>query len=103
MKPLLLLLIACAALPAADKLIPKEREFRVKLLSPVDTNTSKKGDKLTAQVTQPPQFTGDIMEGVIRESKGGNKFKGKATLNIVFEVLNHGGERIPLQASVKSL
>jgi hypothetical protein len=95
--------LALVALPAADKTIPKETEFRVKLLSPVDTATARKGDKLTAQVEAPQPFAGDIIEGVVRESKGGNKIKGKASLNIVFQVLNHADERVPVQAAVKSL
>jgi hypothetical protein len=97
------LLSAVMALPAKEKVIPKDTEFHVKLLSPVDTLTSKKGDKLTAQVTAPSEFTGDVMEGIVRESKGGKKLKGKAVLSIGFEVLNHAEERVPVQAAVKSL
>jgi len=97
------LIVAVALLSAKEKVIPKDTEFKVKLLSPVDTATSKKGDKLTAVVETPPEFAGDAMEGLVREVKGGNKFKGKAVLNVAFEVLNHGGERVPVQAAVKSL
>lgn len=98
-----LILFAMAAMPIAAQTIPQETEFRVKLLSPVDTETSRKGDKLTAQVNAPSAFAGDILEGQVRESKGGAKIKGNAVLNIAFETLNHGGQRIPIQASVKSV
>jgi hypothetical protein len=98
---LITLAIAAASLPA--QVIPQETEFRAKLLSPVDTETSKKGDKLTAQVTAPPAFAGDILEGQVRESKGGAKVKGNAVLNLAFETLNHAGQRVPIQASVKSV
>ena len=98
-----LFLAVIAAMPLPAQVIPKETEFRVKLLSPVDTETSRKGDKLTSQVVAPPEFAGDILEGQVRESEGGAKVKGNAVLNIAFETLNHAGRRVPVQASVKSM
>src|SRR5258707_1355887 len=85
------------------QIIPNQSVFHARLLSPISTQTSKKGDKFTAQVMAPPQFSGDILEGVIRESKGGGKVKGKAILNFTFSTLNHGGQAIAVQASVTSL
>ncbi len=46
-----LLWILVAALPLGAQTIPSETEFRVKLLVPLSTETNRKGDKITAQVT----------------------------------------------------
>jgi hypothetical protein len=85
------------------QVIPQETDFRVKLLSPIDTRTSKKDDKITAQVLEPAQFAKSMMEGKIRESKSGNKVKGKAVLTFVFDTLMHNGNPVPVSSAVKSL
>ncbi len=84
-------------------LLAAETDFRVKLLTPLNTQTSKKGDKITAQVLDPAPFTGDILEGTIRESKSGAKLKGKSVLNFTFDTLNRAGQAQPVQANVKSM
>ncbi len=99
---LLLAVLAAAPVPAA-KTIESETEFRVKLLSPIDTRTSRKGDTITAQVIGPDAFRGDILEGKIKESKSGGKAKGESVLSFSFETLNHAGQPVPVQSSVKSV
>ena len=84
-------LLAMAALAAAcvcpaEELKPNT-EFKVKLLGPLSTETNQKGDKITAQVVAPAQYAGAIMEGEVKESKSGNKFKGKSTLLFTFQTL----------------
>ena len=91
-------MLSAAQLPGST--IPKDTEFRVKLLTPIDTATNRKGDKLTAQVVQPPEFAGDMMEGTIRESKGGAKVKGKASLDFTFDKLYHAGKTLNVHSSV---
>ena len=80
-----------------------ETDFRVKLLGPLSTRTSQKGDKITAQVLSPQEFKGDIMEGKVTEVKTSGKMKGEAVLNFTFETLQHGGQNISVQSSVKSV
>lgn len=93
-----------SARPSATPATPaNDADFRVKLLTPINTQTSKKGDKITAQVLDPAAFRGDILEGTVRESKSGAKLKGKSVLNFTFNTLNHGGQALPVQANVKSL
>jgi hypothetical protein len=75
----------------------------VKLLTPISTSTNKKGDKITAQVVEPAEMSGDIVEGTIRNSNSGGKVKGKSTLNLSFEALHHGDQVIPIQANVKQV
>jgi hypothetical protein len=94
---------AVASLQPATPALTAETEFRAKLLTPLNTQTSKKGDKITAQVLDPQPFTGDILEGTIRESKSGAKLKGKSVLNFTFDTLNRVGQAQPVQADVKSM
>ena len=86
-----------------DLTASSDTEFRVKLLTPINTQTSKKGDKITAQVLEPQQFRGDVLEGSVRDAKSGGKIAGKSVLNFTFDTLNHGGKRWPVQANVKSI
>jgi len=69
------LLALSTALPIGAQMIPRDSEFQVKLLSPINTQTSRKGDKITAQVLDPAPFKGDILEGRIDEAKSGGKIK----------------------------
>ncbi len=78
-------------------------EFVVKLLSPLSTETSRKGDKVTAQVVSPSQYRGAYMEGTVKESRSGGKIKGKSVLNFSFETLNLKSRQIPVSSSVKSV
>jgi hypothetical protein len=104
MKPMtLVFLAALTAIPATSKTIAQNTEFTVKLLSPLDTNTNRKGDKFSAQVSAPAEFAGDIIEGSVQEVKGGAKIRGNAVLNFAFETLQHGGNQVKIRASVKSL
>jgi hypothetical protein len=91
-----------SSLTLAAQMIP-ETDFRVKLLGPLSTKTSQKGDKITAQVLSPQEFQGDIMEGKVTEVKSSGKMKGQAVLNFTFEILNHGGEPIHVRSSVQSV
>ncbi len=90
-----LLFLAAAAVSA--------QECTVKLLSPVSTDTSKAGDKLTAQVISPQEFQGDFMEGVVRSSKSAGKLGGKSELSFYFNALHHGSRGLPIQGDIKSV
>jgi hypothetical protein len=81
--------------------IPKETEFTVKLLTPLSTQTNKKGDKITAQVVSPAEFKDDILEGEVKESKSGGKMTGKSVLNFTFHKLHHKGNEVPVQSQIK--
>jgi hypothetical protein len=94
-------LLVCAGPHFAQ--LPAETEFRVKLMSPISTETNRKGDRVNAQVVSPEQYRGDVLEGAIRESKSGAKIKGKAVLNFSFDTLQHAGQAVPVHASIKSM
>jgi len=88
--------------PAGAQTIAPDTELRVKLLSPLSTETNRKGDKITAQVVAPQEFQGDMVEGTVKESKSGGKISGKSVLNFSFQTLHHQGKTIPVEAQVKS-
>ena len=99
-----LLLLAALAAPfsfATD--VAKDQEFRVRLTAPISTETNQKGDKISAMVVAPEEFQGAVMEGEIKESRSGNKFKGKSTLLFTFHTLTPRKEDpIPVSTDVKS-
>ena len=99
-----------AALPALTpwglglaQTIQPDTEFRVKLLAPLSTETNRKGDKITAQVIGPQEFEGDMVEGLVKESKSGGKIKGKSVLNFSYQTFSHGGQEIPIESQVKAI
>lgn len=92
--------MAAALLPGAE--IAKNTEFKVKLTAPLSTETNKKGDKITAIVSSPAEYAGAVMEGEVKESKSGNKFKGTSTLLITFQTLvPKEGAPVPVSSDVK--
>lgn len=98
-----LLLALPGALRAVPPEIAKDTEITVRLTAPVSTETNQKGDRITAMVVAPDAFRGAVMEGEIRESKSGNKFKGKSTLLFAFQTLVlKDGTQIPVSSDVKS-
>ncbi len=86
---------------AAD--LSQDTAFRVKLLSPISTETNKKGDRINAQVLSPAEFQGAILEGEVKESKSGAKLKGTSVLNFTFDTLNHQSQAIPVRSTITSM
>lgn len=98
----LVLMSTCFCIARDVPAFPKDAEFRVRLNAPISTETNRKGDKISAEVLVPAEFAGATMEGEIRESKSGNKFKGTSTLLFTFHTLvPEEGESTPVNADVK--
>jgi hypothetical protein len=72
-------------------------------MSPLSTQTSKKGDSVTARVVSPDQFKGAILEGKVQESKSGAKLKGTSVLNFTFDTLNQNGQTTKVQSNIKEI
>ena len=51
-------------------------------------------------VLAPEQFKGDVMEGMIQESKSSGKVNKTSTLRFTFDSLVHQGNTIPVRADV---
>lgn len=98
-----LLAIVLVASLAQAQALRDNTECTVKLLSPISTQTSKKGDRITAQILSPPAFSGAFVEGEVRNVKGGAKIKGRSVLNFTFNTLHVGEQRKPIRSSVKSM
>ena len=81
----------------------QEMAFTVALTNGLSTQTSHKGDSVTARVVEPEQFAGDTVQGHVTESKGGNKIHGQSVLNFNFESLIHAGQTVPIACSISSI
>jgi len=73
----------------------------VQLLGPLSTTNNKKGDKITAQVVSPSEFSGAIIEGVILEAKSSGKVKGTSSLNLAFRSMTYANNNYRLSCNVK--
>jgi hypothetical protein len=82
--------------------IPQEKLFRVRLVAGISTRNNVKGDKIAAIVLLPDEFKGDLMEGVVHESKSSGKINKESALKFSFHTLHHRGETIPIRANVVS-
>ena len=81
----------------------QEIEIQVEMMNRVGTDTSRKGDMISARVLSPEALKGDIVEGKVSESKAGAKMGGKATLSLSFDTLKHGSESIGISSQVRSI
>lgn len=96
-------ILSAQPLEAESPQLAEKTEMRAKLLAPISTAANRKGDKITAMVIAPVEWQGASIEGEIRESKSGNKFKGKSTLLFAFHTLyTKQGEPIPVASDVKA-
>ena len=70
--------------PAQPRLGIANVQFQVRLLSPISTETSKKGDLFNSQILSPPGFAGGFIEGRITQVKKAEHRK-KAVIHFQFE------------------
>jgi outer membrane protein OmpA-like peptidoglycan-associated protein len=80
----------------------QEMEFQVELMNRVGTETSRKGDLVTARILAPAAFQGSTVEGKITESIPGAKSRGKSVLVFEFDMLRHGGTVTPIQSRIET-
>jgi hypothetical protein len=77
----------------------QEVELRVRLLAPLTTKLSRKGDLVSAAVVEPTGINGGILEGDVREIKGGAAQK-TATIQFQFHTLHLSGKAMPVNIVV---
>ncbi len=87
---------------AAPKLGLNNVEMTVKLMSPISTKTSKRGDTFTAQVISPGPYENAVIEGRINAIKKAKK-RDKAAVSFVFETMTLSGVTYPIQADLKDV
>jgi OOP family OmpA-OmpF porin len=81
----------------------QEMEFQVELMNRVGTDTSRRGDLVTARILSPAGFQGSVVEGKVTEAISGPKIRGKSVLAFAFDTLRHGGTGTPIQARMMSV
>jgi hypothetical protein len=80
-----------------------DKEFVVKLMSPISTKTSQRGDSFTAQVVSPAEYQGAVMEGKITDVKKAKKGNAKAAILFQFQTLTVGDKTAPITADLKQV
>jgi hypothetical protein len=101
-----LLFVFLAIAPASRlraQTVPPNSQITVKLLAPLSTKTNRAGDKISAQVIDPPAFKDDMVAGEVKKVKNGGKIHGTSVLNFTFETLYHQGKTISIESSVVAL
>jgi OOP family OmpA-OmpF porin len=81
----------------------QEMEFQVELMNRVGTETSRKGDLVSARVISPASFKGSIMEGKISESISGAKSRGESILDVDLDMLRYDNAVTPVNSRIKSV
>jgi hypothetical protein len=101
--------ILVSSAKAATK-VAKNTDFMVRLTQTLDTNSSKKDDQVVAQViscgadtSSPCEFKDDFLYGKVTESKSSGKVTGNSVLTFRFTEIDHKGEKIPVQTSLKQV
>jgi OmpA-OmpF porin, OOP family len=96
------LLFSCVLLPAAIA-VAQDVNIQAELLSPVGTETSRKGDPISARVLSPAGMQGAVLGGKITESKSGQKLGGRSVLSFAFDTLSSGGQSVSISSEVRSV
>ena len=102
---LLLPMLAVAALaPAQDAtLAAPAGAFRVKLLAPLNTEFSRKGDIVAAEVVEPAQMKGGILTGEVQEVKAGGGPGKVSSIEFEIQSLHVAGKTASVTASLTEI
>ena len=102
-------ILACAATQlaqpalAGDKSI-KNQMFIINLTSPISTKDSKEGDIFTAQVIEPVEFQGSVVEGHIRKVEPAKNVEApKSRIDFAFETLTVADITYKIQADLQEV
>lgn len=74
--------------------IPRNTILALELLTPLSTDTSQRGDRFQARVTEPSEYAGSIVEGRVTQVKRPGKVKGVAQLQLSFEQIRTADNRV---------
>ena len=75
----------CFGAPQTELLIPAKTKVSIELLSPISTQTGRKGDKFSCRIVTPAEFAGAIVEGHIRDAKRSGKADKESKLDLAFD------------------
>lgn len=80
--------------PTGPLAIPRNTIMALELLTPLSTDSSQRGDRLQARVTEPSQYAGYIIDGHVALVKRPGKVKGVAELQLAFDQIRSRDNRI---------
>ena len=106
MRPrLFLLMLAVAALaPGQDAtLAVPAGAYRVKLLAPLNTEFSRKGDMVAAEVVEPAQMKGGVLVGEVQEVKAGGGAGKVSTIEFEMATLHMAGKAAAVTAALTEI
>jgi OmpA-OmpF porin, OOP family len=81
----------------------QEMELQVELMNRVGTETSRKGDLVSARSISPAGFQGSMVEGKIQDSISGAKSRSESVLDIEFDMLRQNNVITPVNSRIKSV
>jgi hypothetical protein len=90
---------ATAEEPAAAAESAGER-ISARLLAPLTTKFSRKGDLVSALITEPASYQNAMLEGEVHEVHGGAGNGGRAVLALRIFALHSNGQTIPVAVSL---
>lgn len=104
----LTLLLLSAPAPSqnnpGDVIAQKDTIFALELLSPIDTNSNKKGDRFDCKVLSPVEYSGATVSGYLRKVKSSGKANKKSEIDLAFDTLTLADGRVAgFNASVKEV
>jgi len=98
-----IVILLALSLPAVpEDSAPAAAPFRVRLLAPLTTKFSRKGDLVSAQVVEPSMYAGGILEGDVREIRPGGSGKS-SSVQFEFHTLHIAGKLLPVTASLTEI
>lgn len=87
-----------------EVLAGKDVVFALELLSPLDTNTNKKGDKFHAKVLSPVQYEGAVVSGHVKKAKSSGKANKKSEMDLGFDqIMLADGRAGSFNAQIKEI
>lgn len=77
--------------------------IKARLLAPLNTEFSRKGDLVAAEVTEPAQLKGGILVGEVQEVKAGGMPGKVSTIEFDIQALRLGSQSTPLAAALTEI
>jgi hypothetical protein len=100
---LLSLAMAMPALAQEGALAVPAGPFKVRLLAPLNTEFSRKGDMLAAQVMEPARMQGGILVGEVQEVKAGGGPGKVSTIQFEIQAIHMAGKAAPVTATLTEI
>ena len=83
--------------------VPGNATFKLELLSPISTQTNKKGDEFECKVLEPRQYADAIVSGHIAKLKAGGKAGKKSEIALAFDSISFRGDEGKFDAQVQEV